>query len=79
MSELNLINDDCMNVMKQYPDKYFDLAIVDPPYGIGIGSSVGGANRSEKKVTVGGRSLSVPKFIRGLMTPKSRKKNISYN
>lgn len=26
---------DCMEGMKQYPDKYFDLAVVDPPYGIG--------------------------------------------
>jgi site-specific DNA-methyltransferase (adenine-specific) len=25
-----------MDIMKQYPDKYFDLAVVDPPYGIGI-------------------------------------------
>lgn len=25
-------NADCMEGMKQYPDKYFDLAIVDPPY-----------------------------------------------
>ncbi len=25
-----------MELMKRYPDKYFDLAIVDPPYGIGI-------------------------------------------
>jgi len=24
---------DCMDLMIQYPDKYFDLAIVDPPYG----------------------------------------------
>lgn len=28
-------NLDCMEGMKQFPDKYFDLAIVDPPYGIG--------------------------------------------
>ena len=28
-------NMDCMEGMKQYPDKYFDLAVVDPPYGIG--------------------------------------------
>ena len=34
MSQINLINDDCMNVMKQYADNHFDLAIVDPPYGI---------------------------------------------
>ena len=26
---------DCIEGMKQYPDKHFDLAIVDPPYGIG--------------------------------------------
>lgn len=24
-----------MDVMRQYPDKYFDLAVVDPPYGSG--------------------------------------------
>lgn len=30
-------NEDCMVGMARYPDKYFDLAIVDPPYGIGIG------------------------------------------
>lgn len=28
------INIDCMEGMKEYPDKYLDLAIVDPPYGI---------------------------------------------
>jgi site-specific DNA-methyltransferase (adenine-specific) len=26
------IHKDCMEVMQQYPDKYFDLAVVDPPY-----------------------------------------------
>lgn len=26
---------DCAQGMKEFPDKYFDLAIVDPPYGIG--------------------------------------------
>lgn len=28
-------NEDCMEGMKRYKDKHFDLAIVDPPYGIG--------------------------------------------
>jgi site-specific DNA-methyltransferase (adenine-specific) len=28
-------NMDCMEAMKQFPDKFFELAIVDPPYGIG--------------------------------------------
>ena len=31
---MNLINDDCMNILPDYADDYFDLAIVDPPYGI---------------------------------------------
>lgn len=36
MLELNrLYNMDCMEGMKQFPDNYFELAIVDPPYGIG--------------------------------------------
>ena len=33
----DLRNCDCMDLMKQYPDKHFDLAIVDPPYGINAG------------------------------------------
>ena len=32
-------NEDCMAVMSRYPDKYFDLAVVDPPYGIGESKS----------------------------------------
>ena len=27
---------DCVEGMKHYPDKYFDLVVVDPPYGIDI-------------------------------------------
>ena len=33
------INIDCMEYMKDIPDKYFDLAVVDPPYGINIQKS----------------------------------------
>ncbi len=33
-ANIKLINTDCMEIMAQYPDKYFDLAVVDPPYGI---------------------------------------------
>lgn len=35
MSELNITNEDNMALMARYPNNYFDLAIVDPPYGIG--------------------------------------------
>jgi len=34
-NKIQLINADCMEAMKQYNDNYFDIAIVDPPYGIG--------------------------------------------
>jgi site-specific DNA-methyltransferase (adenine-specific) len=36
-----LYNMDCVEGMKMYPDKYFDLAIVDPPYGININHNMG--------------------------------------
>lgn len=29
-----VFNEDCMIGMARYPDKYFDLAVVDPPYGL---------------------------------------------
>jgi len=32
MSKINLYNIDCMEFMKDKPDNYYDLAIVDPPY-----------------------------------------------
>jgi site-specific DNA-methyltransferase (adenine-specific) len=33
---------DCMEIMAQYPDKHFDLAVVDPPYGLGEKLTQGG-------------------------------------
>lgn len=35
MLDFGYYNMDCMKGMKEFPNKYFDLAIVDPPYGIG--------------------------------------------
>ena len=35
MLDFGYYNMDCMQGMKEFPDKYFDIAIVDPPYGIG--------------------------------------------
>lgn len=39
-----VFNMDCIEGMKQYPDKYFDLAVVDPPYGIGAENHAGSKN-----------------------------------
>jgi len=35
LGELELRHADCMDVMRETPDKAYDLAICDPPYGIG--------------------------------------------
>lgn len=43
MLDFGYYNMDCMQGMKEFPDKYFDLAIVDPPYGR---KEHGGRNRS---------------------------------
>ena len=46
--KLNLTNEDNMALMARYPDKYFDLAIVDPPYGIGIDGQKKSINKNPK-------------------------------
>jgi len=38
---IEYFNEDCMVGMARYPDKHFDLAIVDPPYGIKINHNIG--------------------------------------
>ena len=45
-----------MELMKRYPDKYFDLAIVDPPYGIGAGSKKF-KNGTSKNKTIGFKDI----------------------
>ena len=45
---IDLILDDCMNVMKKYDNNHFDLAIVDPPYGIArFGNRVEVSNKAK--------------------------------
>lgn len=52
VSEVYLM--DCMELMAKYPDNHFDLAIVDPPYGIG-----------ESKSNFESRGVSSEKWKRG--------------
>jgi site-specific DNA-methyltransferase (adenine-specific) len=42
---IQITNEDNMQLMARYPDNYFDLAIVDPPYGLGNRLSNGGGKR----------------------------------
>lgn len=56
MSTQIALNVDCMEYMRTLPDKAFDLAIVDPPYGIG---EDGGKSRSKFVTQKNGNRLYV--------------------
>ena len=60
MLDFGFYNMDCMEGMKQFPDKYFDLAIIDPPYGDGgvHGNAPTEADSAE-------RSTNTEKMMRG--------------
>lgn len=61
MIELNkIILADCMDVMKDIPDKYFELAIIDPPYGIGMSGGLIGNSKKDYK-SFSGNDESIPR------------------
>ncbi len=43
-------NEDCIEVMKRYEDNYFDLAVVDPPYGISYARGKNGYGNTIKNL-----------------------------
>jgi len=47
---MKITNEDNMELMARYEDNHFDLAIVDPPYGIGAGSNkfINGTSKTVK-------------------------------
>jgi site-specific DNA-methyltransferase (adenine-specific) len=47
--KITITNEDNMLLMARYPDNYFDLAIVDPPYGIGLDGGQIGYSKHKKK------------------------------
>lgn len=46
---IELLNRDCMEFLRKQADKSFDLAIVDPPYGIGMDRCMKGSNGIDKR------------------------------
>jgi len=44
-----VFNEDCVQGLKRFADNYFDLAIVDPPYGIGAENHAGNADNGWKQ------------------------------
>lgn len=62
---ITLYNADCMDILQDLPDKSFDLAIVDPPYGIGEGNilknkSRGVIARSKDYKPFSGKDVKAP-------------------
>lgn len=51
---IELLNLDCMTYMATLPDKAFDLAVVDPPYGINAPNMTMGSNPNRKSETRNG-------------------------
>ena len=45
---IKLTNEDNMKLMARYPDNYFNLAIVDPPYGLGEKTTKGGCSKNSQ-------------------------------
>jgi len=45
---MTIHNADCMTIMAGYEDNYFDLAVVDPPFGIKASSMVMGKGKNKK-------------------------------
>ncbi len=63
MTSIELIHGDCMEYMRGLPDKAFELAIVDPPYGIGEN---GDRNASRSKLAI---AKNYKSFAGGDMDP----------
>jgi site-specific DNA-methyltransferase (adenine-specific) len=59
---IEITNEDNMQLMSRYPDNYFDLAIVDPPYGIGADKAQnnGGEQFGYKKYKYSDWDSSIP-------------------
>jgi len=68
---IELYNMDCMDAMAKMPDNAYDLAIVDPPYGLGDRLVKGGAkggmgtmrNLADDKVTTWDDKIPPPEYF----------------
>tara|TARA_R110000803_G_scaffold69326_2_gene131661 strand:+ start:2138 stop:2797 length:660 start_codon:yes stop_codon:yes gene_type:complete len=61
--KIQITNEDNMILMARYPDNYFDLAIVDPPYGINMGMGHKGSQKrgdKNKYKTFAGNDSCIP-------------------
>lgn len=72
MLDFGFYNMDCNDALKEFPDDFFDLAIVDPPYGIKVFSkdnasrSKLAASKNYKTYAGGDISAPDPEYFRQL-------------
>ena len=65
---ITITNEDNMALMSRYPDNYFDLAIVDPPYGIGMGGGkIGNSKKDYKQFAGEDNSIPQKEYFEELM------------
>lgn len=55
-----IINADCMDILKQLPDKCIDLVLTDPPYGIGADKGANGFGNSQNRKYVSNWDKETP-------------------
>lgn len=60
-------NMDCLEAMRQMPDNAFDLAVVDPPYGIGADWEKRNKGQKYKKTTYRNESIPTKDYFKQLM------------
>ena len=67
-NKIRITNEDNMILMARYPDNYFDLAIVDPPYGLdlanmnmGLGNTPKASKEKNRKWTKKNWDTEIPK------------------
>jgi site-specific DNA-methyltransferase (adenine-specific) len=54
-----IINADCLDILKQLPDKSIDLVLTDPPYGIGASSNIRKGTQRGKSLCISGLNYEV--------------------
>ena len=71
-------NRDCMDAMREFPDNFFELAIVDPPYGIDADQKRGDTGRNGH---IKQRDYHIGNWDKGIPTPEyfSEIKRVSKN
>lgn len=67
---LTITNEDNMKLMARYPDNYFDLAIVDPEYGLDIGNMKMGIGKSKKSSKIQNRKYIPKDWDKGIPKPE---------